>query len=387
MRRFLAVVLLLSAPAAADVIDSRQKDLERVKKEISRKREEKRKTETRAQELEREVGRISGELRSSQRSLKDVEKRIRETERRRAEAEDRLWAARLDVKQWNRTLSEDLRRFYERCAVGRDARFWELTLRRRLVNDKVSAMSDAVAKHSEFKELHAELAAAKADFERLHDERAQEADRVREAKSGMTRLLATVQGRRAVLENEIEELKASAHRFEKLIQDLIREREAREAREAAARAKAEAAAGKKKARVKSRKKTPSLADFGKLPWPVTGAVVGRFGKFKHPELDTFVVSNGVTIRPEAHAPVRAVAKGEVLYAGEFMGYGLMALVAHPDSLFTIYAHLGELKVKKGQKVSVGEILGTAGSDAQDRPMVYFELRLHGEAMDPLLWLE
>ena len=82
-----------------------------------------------------------------------------------------------------------------------------------------------------------------------------------------------------------------------------------------------------------------------------------------------------------------VAKGEVLYAGEFTGYGLMALVAHPDSLFTIYAHLGELTVKKGQKVSVGEVLGAAGTDAEDRPTVYFELRLHGEAMDPLLWLE
>ncbi len=398
MRRFFSTalaVLLAVSPLLGDAISSKREDLRRLKRELTRKDRERRQTDRRARELEGEVERISRELRSSGRSLKNVEKRIRETERRRSDAENRLWAARLDVKQWNRTLSEEMRFMYERRLAAENARFVELAWRRSLVREKAAAMSDAMARHEEIKASHEELVAVKAEFEELRQEREKEADRVREAKSRMTALLDTVQGRKAVLENDIQELKASAKRFETLILDLIRQRQEQEAaaaKAAAAREKKEEKKEKsrgRKSRRASRAASAAAAapDFGKLPWPVEGAVVARFGKFKHPDLDTYVVSNGIKIRPAEASSVRSVAKGEVLYSGEFLGYGLMALVAHPDNLFTIYAHLGELKVKKGQKVSVGEVLGASGTDEENRPVVYFELRLHGEAMDPLLWLK
>jgi murein hydrolase activator len=377
---------LAAASVGADAIRSRQEDLRKVRQEISRKSRERREADRRAQELEREVERISRELRSSQSSLKDVEKRIRDTERRRSDAENRLWAARLDVKQWNRAVTTEMRRIYERKMAAESSRFVELAWRRRLVRDKISAMSTAVARHAEMKASHDELASLENEFEGLREERSKEADRVREARSRMTGLLATVQGRRAVLENDLQDLRASAKRFEALILDLIREREAAQKSAALAVSERGKTRGGRKGDRERRHASPP-PDFGKLPWPVEGSVVGRFGKFKHPELDTVVVSNGITIRPAERSPVRAVAKGEVLYAGEFMGYGLMALLVHPDNLFTIYARLGELSVKKGQKVSVGEVMGLSGMDAEDKPAVYFELRLHGEAMDPLVWLK
>jgi septal ring factor EnvC (AmiA/AmiB activator) len=382
----LLAVCLAATSARADSIRSRQEDLQKVRREISRKSRERREADLKARELEREVERISRELKSSQRSLKEVEKRIRDTERRRSDAENRLWAARLDVKQWNRAVTAEMRRLYERKLAAESARFVELAWRRRLVRDKIAAMSDAVARHAEIKESHEELVTLEKEFEGLREERSKEAEKVREARSRMTGLLATVQGRKAVLENDLQELKVSAKRFETLISDLIREREAKQKSAALAASERERTRTVRKT-ARGRRHPSPPPDFGKLPWPVEGAVVGRFGKFKHPELDTVVVSNGITIRPAEPSPVRAVAKGEVLYAGEFMGYGLMALLVHPDNLFTIYARLGELNVKKGQKVSVGEILGTSGTDAEDKPAVYFELRLHGEAMDPLVWLK
>jgi septal ring factor EnvC (AmiA/AmiB activator) len=383
-----ALLLLLAAPPRADVISSRQQDLRRLKRELSRKERERQDADRKTAELEQEVDRISREMRSSKRALKDVEDRLRENDKRRADAEDRLWASRLDLRQWNGMLSAELKRLYERRLTADAARFTEIAWRRALVRDRISGVTEALRRHEEIKSAHEDLVSAREEFEGLHRRREAEAARVAEARKSMTGLLDTAKGRRAVLENDIRELNASAQKFEKLIMDLIRERQEREAqakaaaeRERQVRAKS---AGRKSARAAAPEKGP--ADFGKLPWPAEGAVVERFGKFKHPELETVVVSNGIKIRPAHPGPVRSVAPGEVLYAGEFMGYGLMALVSHPDSLFTIYAHLGELKVKKGQKVSVGEILGASGVDAEDRPVVYFELRLHGEAMDPLLWL-
>jgi septal ring factor EnvC (AmiA/AmiB activator) len=386
-----AAALFLAATSRPDILSSRQEDLRRLREKLSVKKREQRETDMKAQELGQEVDRISRELRSSRRSLKEIDDRLRDTERRRTDVEDRLWASRLDIRQWGGTLSLELKRLYERRAAAEAGRFMELEWRRRLVGDKAAVLSEMKAHHAEIKASHEELTAVKAEFESLRQQREAEADRVREAGRRMTKLLATVQGRKAVLENEIQELNASTRRFEAMVQDLILEREKEREKESADRAAAEASAARRKPRERrfargARKKAVEAPDFGKLPWPIEGAVVERFGKFKHPELDTVVVSNGVKIRPPQPGPVRSVAPGEVLYAGEFMGYGLMALVAHPDNLFTIYAHLGELRVKKGQKVSVGEALGQSGADADDRPMVYFELRLHGEAMDPLLWL-
>jgi septal ring factor EnvC (AmiA/AmiB activator) len=374
----------------ADVISSRQEDLKRLKRRISQKQRERDQADEKEREISQEVSRISKELRSSRRSLKDVEQRIKETESRKADAEQRLWAANLDVGQWNGMLSAELRRLYERRAAAESGRFLEIEWRRRLARDKAAAMSDAVRRHDEIRSDHEALVAVESEFQDLKRRREEDEERVRQAKKDMTNLLATVQGRRAVIEDDLKELDASAKKFEKLIMDLIRERQEREAARAEAERQRAAQERKKSGRkaVAAAAKAPAAgpADFGKLPWPIEGAVVERFGKFKHPELDTVVVSNGIKIRPAHAGPVRAVGKGEVLFAGEFMGYGLMALVAHPDNLYTIYAQMGELKVKKGQRVSVGEVVGSSGTDAEDRPVFYFELRLHGEAMDPLLWL-
>lgn len=388
MRRAALALCLLGTAAPrvwADAVSDRQRELRVLQDKITEKNRERRKTNERARELEDEVTRISRELRSSQRSLKDMDEKLRDTEKRRVDAENRLWASRLDLRQWRRTLSDDLARFYERRAAAESSRFVEMAWRRRLLADKIAVVSGAVEKHAELKGSHDDLATAKSEIMTLKGQREVEADRVRDARKEMTRVLDTVQGRRAVLEDELKELRGAAKRFEALIADLIRDRERRFAEQAARQQQQKPRAGAAP-RKKPRKAAVDMPDFGQLPWPVRGAVIERFGKFKHPELDTVVVSNGIKIRPEQPGPVRSVAAGEVLYAGEFMGYGLMALVAHDDNLFTIYAHLGELGVKKGQKVSVGESLGRSGKERDDRA-VYFELRLHGEAMDPLLWLK
>jgi murein hydrolase activator len=393
VRSILLLLVLSAAPllASTDPIASRQQELKRVQRELERKNKERKEADRRAREVAQEVAQISKEWRSSRRALKDAEDRLRRAEKQRAEAEDRLWAARLDVGQWNAVMAREMRILYERRVAAESGRFLELARRRALLQDKAAAAAQARDRHERLKTAHEDVASTEIDLKSLRRRREEEADRVREARKSMTQALTTAQGRKAMLEEEISDLQASARRFESLIQNLIQEKIERETRakaEEARKARDRAKTAKKgKARPAMREEAALLAGRGKLPWPVDGTVVDRFGKFRHPELDTFVFSNGIKIRPAAPASVRAVSRGEVLYAGEFMGYGLMALVAHPDNLYTIYAHLGRLQVSKGQKVSVGESLGQSGVDAEERPLVYFELRLHGEAVDPLLWLK
>ncbi len=105
-------------------------------------------------------------------------------------------------------------------------------------------------------------------------------------------------------------------------------------------------------------------------------------------------------------PVYAAASGIVVYAGQddltvigpYTGfYGNVVILQHPDilqdqNLFTLYAHLSQVDVKAGQKISVGDRLGRVGSTgAADGPHLHFEVRLgendYAHTTNPVLWLK
>ena len=119
---------------------------------------------------------------------------------------------------------------------------------------------------------------------------------------------------------------------------------------------------------------------GALDWPVRGEVTARFGPRRDPRYRTEVPHNGIDVASPAGAPVRSVFPGEVLYSSVFEGYGPMAVVHHPGRVFTLYAGLGELRVEKGDMLSLGEVIGTATE------VLYFEIRVENQPQNPLEWL-
>lgn len=130
---------------------------------------------------------------------------------------------------------------------------------------------------------------------------------------------------------------------------------------------------------------PIPAFKGSLPWPVAGRVTVPFGLRKHARFDTYTVQNGIEIEAAADTPVRAVHEGTVVFAERFSGYGLMVVLDHGGKHHSLYAHLGEVIVKPGQKVQEGETLGTVGSGV-DGTGLYFEMRFQGKPEDPQGWL-
>jgi murein hydrolase activator len=124
---------------------------------------------------------------------------------------------------------------------------------------------------------------------------------------------------------------------------------------------------------------------GALPWPVAGRVRVPFGRRRHPKFDTYTIENGIDIAAPQDAPVAAVYEGVVVFADRFKGYGLMVVLDHGQKHHTLYAHLGEIAVRLGQRVRAGDILGTTGSGLEG-PGLYFEVRFQGRPEDPLEWL-
>jgi septal ring factor EnvC (AmiA/AmiB activator) len=131
---------------------------------------------------------------------------------------------------------------------------------------------------------------------------------------------------------------------------------------------------------------PVAAFRGALPWPVEGPVSVPFGRRKHARFDTYTVQNGIEIQAPLDSPVAAVYDGRVVFADRFQGYGLMVVLDHGGKHLSLYAHLDEVRVRVGQRMAAGEVLGTVGSTGLAGPGLYFEMRFQGRPEDPQDWL-
>jgi septal ring factor EnvC (AmiA/AmiB activator) len=125
---------------------------------------------------------------------------------------------------------------------------------------------------------------------------------------------------------------------------------------------------------------------GTLPWPADGVLSARFGP-RAPGTAGPPVRNGIELSlPEGHT-VHAVHEGTVAFADLFSGYGILVIVDHGDSIYSLYGHLGGATVHKGDHVSAATPVGVAGRNPSGNPSLYFELRVDGKPVDPLQWLK
>ena len=127
---------------------------------------------------------------------------------------------------------------------------------------------------------------------------------------------------------------------------------------------------------------------GKLSPPIRGAIVSNFGVAIDAEFHTETFKKGVEFGAELGETVRAVAFGEVRYAGWFRGYGKVVILDHGDQYFTVSGRLGDIHVEVGQSVDQGDKLAASGDTGSlSGPSFYFEIRHGSEPLDPAQWLE
>ena len=126
---------------------------------------------------------------------------------------------------------------------------------------------------------------------------------------------------------------------------------------------------------------------GVLDWPARGTLIETFGRHRHPRFDAWTFSNGVALGLPAGTPVRAVYGGRVIYAQWLAEYGNLVILDHGDGVFTLYAWLQSVAVPAGASVAAGGSVGATGwGPGRDEPGLYFEVRDHQKANDPVAWL-
>ena len=91
-----------------------------------------------------------------------------------------------------------------------------------------------------------------------------------------------------------------------------------------------------------------------------------------------------TTRPAAR--VVAPYDGQVVYAGQFRGYGQILIIEHGGRYHTLLAGLARIEAVVGQWFLAGEPVGVMGSPEDRNPELYLELRRIGQPINPLPWL-
>jgi murein DD-endopeptidase MepM/ murein hydrolase activator NlpD len=117
-------------------------------------------------------------------------------------------------------------------------------------------------------------------------------------------------------------------------------------------------------------------------WPVEGPVSSPYGLRRVGFWPT--VHKGVDVAVPEGTPVRAMAAGEVIFAGDMGGYGRTVLIRHRGEVVTLYAHLSEVSVRRGERVGGRQVVGLAGQTGNARgPHLHFEVRVRGRQLDPV----
>jgi septal ring factor EnvC (AmiA/AmiB activator) len=221
----------------------------------------------------------------------------------------------------------------------------------------------AIGEHLAHLDLLAESIAAEA--ERLQTIEASNADQVQSLATARDRrktTLAQVQSKIKTRNDELAVLERDARSLEKLVEQLRRAIE----------------------------EFPELAEQpfqrvkGKLPWPVKGKLLARFGQLR---AGGPLKWQGLVIGADRGTQVRAPFYGRVVYADWLPGLGLLIVLDHGGGYMTLYGHNEQLYRRVGDRVAPGDPLSAVGDAAGfGRSGLYLEIRNGRATVDPSVWL-
>ena len=122
---------------------------------------------------------------------------------------------------------------------------------------------------------------------------------------------------------------------------------------------------------------------GKFVAPVDKPISDIFGTRRVFNGVTKSVHQGLDFRAPAGTPVAAVNAGTVILAQPLYFEGNCVVIDHGQGLLTLYLHLSEFKVKAGDAVKAGQVIGLSGATGRATgPHLHLAVRWQGTYLDP-----
>lgn len=386
LRLLFFIVVLLAGPVAYAQDTSAQKDrIARLEKEISMLESQIKAGESRKASELSTLTLVQKKISSRRKLIAENDKEIAGLDRRivSKQREINVLTARLD------TMSLYYARLVRNAYKNRDSRIWYIyilasdnlsqSFRRFMYLRNLSAQMNAQAikireTRTELETEREQIKGMRAEMRQMKKANEAELSKLRTEESGSKVLIAKIQKDKKRYQGQIAAKRKEVEALNKEIARIIEE--------------SLAAQGKKKAKkpVDYKLSGEFAANRGILPWPAEGVVVDRFGQHNHPVYTGIQMpaNNGITMSVAQGAAVKAVFDGTVRKIIVMPGYRQCVLVQH-GSYFTFYCKLGTVKVKSGQKVKTGDVIGSVETIAGETQL-HFQLWDGRTPQNPEVWL-
>ena len=113
-----------------------------------------------------------------------------------------------------------------------------------------------------------------------------------------------------------------------------------------------------------------------------------FGYRRDPKTGGRRMHNGVDFAASIGTPLYATADGVVTHSGWQSGYGRLVKIQHEFGIETRYAHLSQLRVKVGERVSRGDRIGDMGASGRVTGVhLHYEVRVNGQPVNPMIYIK
>ena len=127
---------------------------------------------------------------------------------------------------------------------------------------------------------------------------------------------------------------------------------------------------------------------GKLPWPIEGKVISRFGTYLNPNLKTVTENTGIDIHGSEGTEVRSIYDGIVTTVTYIRGYGNTVILDHGDGFYSVYTHVMDVEVEENSYVNARDIIAHVGdSGSLEGTKLHFEIWGNKDKLNPELWLK
>lgn len=372
--------LLTATPAQAQMDSNRKqtKELKQLRQDI--KETKKNLTAKQAQEdqLRMQLSVVTAEIKNINFALSTLEQQIKTKNEKAAALVLQSNTLQAEINKQRQDLREQIKAYYLASphGIGKSILIQDdlnsinraSIYRNFLLKNRMQSFASLKTSAMEFEQIQRNLSQETIQLQTLLLSQQNEKQNLAQQIAKQQSLLTQLAGEIATTEQRLKQLITAEQRLEKVIAEL-RAKKAEQATEKKPRApKGEFAALK-----------------GKLPLPLAGDIIERFGETR---AFSGKRTQGVLIKATQSTEIKSIADGIIVFADMLPGFGRLIIIDHGEGYMSLYGHNQTLYKNKGSAVKAGDIIASLTIDGSNSDAaLYFEMRKQGMPMDPLLWCQ
>lgn len=370
------MLLLIPGKAYTDKLNKSKDKLNKINEQLETKKSQVKKIDEKEKSVLELLDEIDKKLSTDKKNLSKLDRELKSLEKEIKISRKHLKTSEESLNQYKKRLSQRVRAIYK---YGR-MNLFEIVLTSSSTNQflmkykllKIIAVSDSqLIKKLEhenqiYREKSEEMALKLNKLIHLKEITEQELKKISKEKQSRKELLNDFRTKKQNYEKEIKDLENNSKMLKEFIAGML----------------------SKEDRSKDDTSKILIQLKGLLSWPVEGKIIGKFGKYNNEEFNVEMFRDGIEIDAKKGELVKVALSGNVKYSGWFKGKGNMIIIEHKYGISTIYGHLDDVYVEKGDYVKAGERIGKVGNTSSLKGyLLYFGVWYKNKAINPEILLK